>query len=172
MTTPRRKRARAVAHKTQGRREPGGALGEPRWARVQRVQLIRREVREALSPGAIEVLLEHAEVVVEGAEELGGRRAEDRRFYATVMVTIDLQRCAACFREPADEATARRVAELMEIDPRIRERLHTLAAEQVAQLASVEPGALALAVEIGVRAEQAGVLLDVDVVATLAAGGR
>ena len=37
---------------------------------MQRVQLIRREVREALSPGAVEVLFEHAELMVEGAEEL------------------------------------------------------------------------------------------------------
>ena len=152
--------------------EEPGLLEEPRWVRVQRVQLIRREVREALSPGAIEVLFERAELVVEGAEELGGRRAEDRRFFATVMITIDLSSCASCFREPADEATARRVAELMEIDPRVRERLHTLAAHEVAQLAGVEPGQLALAVEIGVRSDAAAVLLDVDVVATLASRRR
>lgn len=136
------------------------------------MQLIRREVREALSPGAIEVLFEHADVVVEGAEELGGRRAEDRRFYATVMITIDLTRCGSCFRERADEATAHRVGELMEIDPRVRERLHTLAAHEVAQLAGVEPAQLALAVEIGVRSDETAVLLDVDVVATLAARRR
>lgn len=139
---------------------------------MQRVQLIRREVREALSPGAIEVLFERAELVVEGAEELGGRRAEDRRFFATVMITIDLERCTSCFREPADEATAHRVVELMEVDPRVRERLHVVAGREVAQLAGVEPAELALAVEIGFRSEGAAVLLDVDVVATLASRRR
>ena len=139
---------------------------------MQRVQLIRREVREALSAGGVEVLFEHAELMVEGAEELGGRRAEDRRFFATVMATIDLVRCASCFREPADEATARRVVELMEVDPRVRERLCSLAGQEVARLALVDAESLALAVEIGMRSEGTAVLLDVDVVATLATRRR
>ena len=163
VTTPSRKRGGQPARTTQKT-----ALGDPPWARVQRVQLIRREVREVLSPGAIEVLFEHADLVVEGGEELGGRRAADRRLYATVMVTIDLTRCGTCFREPADEATARRVAELMEADPQVHQRVRSLAAREVAQLAETEPHTLTLALETGVRADGTAVLLDIDVVATIA----
>jgi len=168
LTTSAPKRGEWAAQNPQGT-EPG-SLEEPPWARVRRVQLIRREVREVLSPGAIQVLFDNADFVVEGGEELGGRRSADRRFYATVMVTIDLSRCAACFREPADEATARRVAELMEGGPLVHQRVLALATQEVAQLAKAEPETLALTIETGVRSEGTAVLLDIDVMATLAAG--
>ncbi len=160
-----------TAQKTQDSLETGDPAGLPKppWARVQRVQLIRREVREVLSPGAVEVLFDHAEVVVEGGEELGARRAgADRRLFATVMVTIDLARCAPYFREPADEATARRVAELLETEPRVKRRLKELAGRELAQLAEVERGSMSLTVETSVRVEGTAVLVDIDTMATLA----
>lgn len=120
-----------------------------------------------LSPGAIEVLFDHAELVVEGGEELGGRRASDGRVFATVMVTIDLARCAGCFREPADDATARRVAELMAVEPGVQRQLRSLTAREVARLCGRDPEALVLAIETSVRAEGTAVLLDVDAMATL-----
>lgn len=153
------------------------------WARVRRVALIRREVHETLSPSAVEVLFDHAELVVEGGEELGGRRAEDRRVFATVMITIDLARCAGQVREPTDEATARRVAELMESDPRVHERLRALATRELARLGGAKPEdfaggpessspaapkALAVTLETALRVEGTAVLLDIDAMATLA----
>jgi hypothetical protein len=41
-------------------------LPEAPWARVRKVQLIRREIREVLSPSALEVLWRHGEHVIEG----------------------------------------------------------------------------------------------------------
>jgi hypothetical protein len=127
-------------------------------------------VREVLSPGAIEVLFDHAELVVEGGEELGGRRAApDLRMFATVMVSIDLARCATQVREPADEATARRVAELMEAEPRVHQRLRSLAARELARLANMPPEAfLLVTVETSIRVEGTVVLIDVDAMTTLA----
>lgn len=135
---------------------------------MRRVQLIRREIREVLSPPAIELLFEHAELVVEGGEELGGRRAGERRVFATVMVTIDLARCAGLVREPADAATARRVSELMQAEPRVHERLRSLATRELARLAGAAPEALVVAVEASVRVEGVVVLVDIDAMATLA----
>jgi hypothetical protein len=120
-----------------------------------------------LSPSAVEVLFDHAELVVEGGEELGGRGASDPRMFATVMITIDLRRCAGHFREPADEATARRVAELMEGEPQVQRQLHALAAREVARLSGCEPESLILAVETGIRVDGTSVLIDVDAMATL-----
>lgn len=142
-------------------------LRAPPWVRVREVRLIRREIREVLSPGAIEVLFDHADLVVEGGEEVGSRPASDLRVFATVMVTIDLRRCAACFREAADEATARRVAELMEAEPGVQRQLHTLAMRELARLSGCEPNALVLAVETGIRVDGTCVLIDVDAMATL-----
>ena len=147
---------------------PSLPLAAAPLAKVRRVQLIRREIRETLSPSALEVLFDHAELVVEGGEELGGRRAGDRRVFATVMITLDLARCAGQVCEPADEATARRVAELMQVDPRVHERLRSLAARELARLGGAEPEEIAVAVETSLRAEGTAVLIDVDAMATLA----
>jgi len=125
-------------------------------------------VRETLSPSAIEVLFEHAELVVEGGEELGGRRVGDRRVFATVMITIDLSRCAGQVREPADEATARRVAELMQTEPAVDQRLRSLATRELARLGGAPPEALVVTLETALRVEGTAVLIDVDAMATLA----
>ncbi len=141
----------------------------PRWARVHRIRLIRREIRESLSAGALDLLLEHAELVVEGSGELGsapGVAAGLRdRLYATVMLTIDLTRCAHGFREPADAATAERVAELMRETTTVRTRLLALARGRLAQLAGVDEDALEISLEPQVRADGVRVLVDGDAVA-------
>jgi hypothetical protein len=100
----------------------------PMWPRVRRIPLIRREVRETLSDNALELLFGSAELLVEGERDLDGARgSHDRdRAYATVMVTLDLTHCASLLREPADEATAERVAELMQLIELARPKLAEL----------------------------------------------
>ncbi len=121
-----------------------------------------------LSPAAVELLFEHAELVVEGGEEVGGRRAGERRVFGTVMITLELGRCASLVREPADAATARRVGELMQDEPRVHERLHALATRELARLAGAPPEALQVTLETSVRVDGTAVLVDVDAMATLA----
>jgi hypothetical protein len=141
-------------------------LARPRWARVHRIRLIRREIRESLSAGALDLLLSHAELVVEGASEIGtARRPIGERVYVTLMLTIDLSRCAEGFREPADAATAERIAELMRETPTVRTRLLALARPRLAELAGLDEDALEIALEPQVRAEGVRVLVDGDAVA-------
>jgi hypothetical protein len=143
-------------------------LPEPRWARVHKVQLIRREIRETLSPSALEVLWRHGEHVIEGGQELHrGRGTAAPRFYATVMVTCDLRRCAAWFREPADVATAERLAELMIGNPRVQKKLVALARPELARLAQVPESALHIELDHHVRAEGTRVLIDGDAMVSL-----
>ncbi len=143
-----------------------GLLPEPRWARVQKVQLIRREIRETLSPSALEVLWRHGEHVIEGGGEVG-RAAAGRRFYATVMVTFDLRRCAAYFREPADVATAERLAELLIGSPRVKTKLIALARPELARLAQVPESQLHIEMDHHARAEGTQVLIDGDAMVSL-----
>ena len=142
-----------------------GLLPEARWARVQKVQLIRREIRETLSPSALEVLWRHGEHVVEGGEEVGSRPGQ--RFYATVMVTFDLRRCAAYFREPADVATAERLAELLIGSPRVQKKLVELARPELARLAQVPGDRLRIELDHHARAEGTQVLIDGDAMVSL-----
>lgn len=143
-------------------------LSRPRWARVRRIRLIRREIRESLSPGALDLLLAHAELQVEGSAEIGEDPrgvAPTTRVYATLMLTIDLSRCADHFREPADVATAERVAELMRETTAVRTRLLALARPQLAALAGVDEDRLEISLEPQVRVDGVRVLVDGDAMA-------
>jgi hypothetical protein len=144
-------------------RAPRSGLGVSPWARVDRVQLIRREVREYLAPSALEVLLGHAERQVEGG-------VEGDRVYATLMVTVDLGRCARFFREPADTATAERVAELMTESPGLERKLVRMVSAELARLAGCAPDDLDVSLEHVVRAEGAVLYVDGDAMGTRRAG--
>ncbi|MEM6994341.1 MAG: hypothetical protein AAF721_27755 [Myxococcota bacterium] len=141
-------------------------LPAPPWARVQRVQLVRREVREYLPPTAVQLLLARAECVVEGGDELGPAAGPPgRRVYATVMATIDLEGGAGLFREPADEATAQRVAELLESTPGVARRLVELARPELSRLAGAPAASLEISLEHHARAEGSRILIDGDAMA-------
>jgi hypothetical protein len=134
---------------------------------VAKIQLIRREVREFLPPSALELLFAHGEHVVEGGVELGDGGIAHRA-YATVMVTIDLARCADLFREPADAATAQRLAELMGVDRSVRDKLIALARRELARISGLPTRRLRVQLEHHVRAEGTRLLLDGDAMVSLA----
>jgi hypothetical protein len=135
------------------------------WLRVRRIPLIRREVRESLSDNALELLFGSAELLVEG--ERDGQGQADRA-YATVMVTLDLARCASVLREPADEATAERVAELMRGSASVRRQLIELARPKLAELVG-EARERMVRIELlpVVRVSGARILIDGDAVVSL-----
>jgi hypothetical protein len=141
----------------------GDGLAEPPWSRVRRVQLIRREIREYLSASAVELLLSTADHVVEGGSE---RDTMSSPVYASLMATIDLEMAAEAFREPADAATAQRVAELMAEHDLVHAKLLQRATAELAGLVGVEPDALEISLEYEVRAEACKVFLDADVEAS------
>ena len=128
---------------------------------MHRVQLIRREIREYLPSTTVELLLSAGEHVVEGGLEVGG---ESGRVYATAMVTIDLSACADAFREPADAATAERVAELLGGHAELKPRLTARVRPRLAELAEIDdPKKLRISLEAEVRAEGTTIYVDADV---------
>lgn len=120
------------------------------------MQLIRREVREFLSPQALELLFERAEVVVEGGTDELGRR------YATVMLNVDLADGQPWFRERPDAATAQRVVELLREDRWLERHLRRLAQTALANGAARRVGARAVVLDFTVRAEGRHLLVDCD----------
>ncbi|MCY1067054.1 hypothetical protein OV090_19995 [Nannocystis sp. RBIL2] len=160
----------AAARKPRAASAPKAQLPEPGWVKVQKVQLIRREIREVLAPSALELLFKYGELVIEAGPELGrGRRAPGQRFYATVMVTVDLRRCAAHFCEPADVATADKLAELMLGSVRVRQKLVALARQELARLAGVPAAQLHVEIDHHVRSEGTRVFIDGDAMVSLEA---
>ena len=139
----------------------------PTWARVHRIPLIKREIRESLAENALEILFSAAEVLVEGDRDLDRRFAVANRAYATVMATLELDSCAALLREPADAATAERVAELMRGNPSVRRRMIELARPELAKLLGAEPSELRIELLPVVRHDDARVLIDGDAVVSL-----
>lgn len=143
---------------------PAALLAPPRWAKVERIRLIRREIRETLSPGAIELLFAHGELVVEGSGAVACEAGTDR-VYATIMLSIDLSHCASRVREPVDAATTFRLVELMRECVSVRLGLTELARPHLARLAELAADAIDLAVEPTIRSEGMLLLVDGDAVA-------
>ena len=155
-----------VAKRRRPASRPRPVLPPSPWARVQRVQLVRREIREYIPPGAIALLLARADCVVEGGDEVGATVGPpQRRTYATVMVTIDLGGSASLFREPADEATAQHVAELVESSPVVARQLVAMARPELSRIAGVPADALEISLEHKARADGSRILIDGDAVA-------
>lgn len=153
----------SASRQRSDRLPPPGRLERPPWARVRKVQLIRREIREYLPKGSLDVLFSSAEHVVEGSPEIGDDGPG--RVYATLMVTIDLRRSAEYFREPPDDASAARVAELMEDNDDVYDKVVELARPKLAELAArggTPNPDLDVALEVSVRAEGTKVLIDAD----------
>lgn len=138
-------------------------LEDLRWQRVERVALVRREVREVLAPSAVDLLFERAEAVVEGDLDSGG----SRNAFATVMLTIDLEKVAPLIRERPDVATAERIAELLAGNRQVRARLESLALAHARDLFRDAEPALRMTLDFTARAEGSRVLLDADAVVSL-----
>ncbi|MCA9694055.1 MAG: hypothetical protein KC636_30995 [Myxococcales bacterium] len=155
-------------------------LPEPGWRRVERLSLVRREIRESLSKSAVDLLWSRAEVVLEG-----GREPEADRYYVSAMVTIDLALGRDVIREKADAATAVRVAELMRDHEGVRARLAEVVRPELARLtgrpaarlkftgprrraSDAAPRAGVILLDHVVRAEGTRILIDGDAMVTLA----
>lgn len=136
-------------------------------AAVRRIALFRREIRESISPVAIEVLLASATRISEG------QVAADGRYYGSTMLTIDLERVRDRVCDVCDVATAARLAQLLRQEPTVQQRTGRLALEEARRISG---RALRRAeADIRVRSEGARVFIDVDVEAEPARpalGGR
>ena len=118
---------------------------------ARRVSLFERQVTVRLSPVAAELLLGSGTVLSEG-----GFGSE--RWAGSTMITVDLARTAAAVSDPADAATARRVAELAPADGRARERARRVAIAEARRIAGCE---LARP-EVDVRARAVGRVIHLD----------
>lgn len=147
--------------------EPEAAAGAPAslplparkpMARVTRIALFEREVRERLSASALDLLMSRAEVISEGQRSTrGGRDA----YFGSTMLTFDLPELAVVLRDACDAGTARRLAALLETDARVAERVQQLAAREAARVAGAKPASVST--HVAIRAQGARVFIDVDV---------
>jgi hypothetical protein len=143
------------------RRPAAGGVGLRPLARVERIALFEREVRERPSRAALELVFRKAEVMSEGQKSPRNGRPV---FFGSTMLTIDLEALAPLLRESCDAGTARRLAALLSNDPAIASRVKTIATLEAARLAGGRLTSIAL--EVKVSARGARVFIDVDVEGT------
>jgi hypothetical protein len=123
-------------------------------ATTRKVALFEREIRIKLSPAALDLLFDAAEVLSEG-------QRHGERYFGSTMITIDLTKLAPVVREDCDAASAKRVAELLAADARVVARAKHLAAADAGERAGGplrEP-----LVELKARHAGSRVQLDLDV---------
>jgi hypothetical protein len=130
-------------------------------ARVTRIALFEREVRERISLAALDLLLSRAEVISEGQRSV---RAGRDAYFGSTMLTLDLPALAVLLRDVCDAGTARRLAALLEADTRVGKRVEELAAREAARVAATPPKTVST--HVAIRAQGARVFIDVDVEAT------
>ena len=142
-------------------------------ARVTRVTLFEREVRERLSSAAVEILVGSARVLSEGRTDPGNPAlpvAGESAFFGSTMLTIDLAALGSVgeglFREPADEATAARLARHCAGDTRLLRRVRQVAEREAARLAGRR--FTQASTEVRVRSQGSTVFIDVDIEGSLA----
>jgi hypothetical protein len=130
-------------------------------ARVERISLFEREVKERLSRAALDVLFATAGVMSEGQRAARGGRES---FFGSTMLTIELDAAALALRDAADARAAQRLAALLARDAGAQARIKRLAAEECERLSSARPRSLNA--DIKVRARGTTVYVDVDVEAS------
>jgi hypothetical protein len=130
-------------------------------ARVTRIALFEREVRERLSRAALDLMFARADLISEGQRSSrGGRDA----YFGSTMLTIDLPDLAMLLRDACDAGTARRLAALLESDESVTRRVQELAGRETARVAGASPREVST--HVAIRAQGAKVFIDVDVEAT------
>lgn len=127
-------------------------------ARVERIGLFEREVRERLSRAAIDLLLARADLISEGQRTV--RNGRDV-YLGSTMMTIDLQGLGSVLRDSPEAATARRLADLLSLDPVVAALVEAIAAREATKHAGTPPRTLNT--ELTVTARGTKVFIDVDV---------
>jgi hypothetical protein len=127
-------------------------------ARVERISLFEREVRERLSRAALDLVFAAAKVMSEG--QRSARPGKDA-FFGSTMLTIDLAAVAGSVRDACDARSAERLATLLADDNGALARVKAIAGREIERLTGARP--TAVTVEISVRAQGATVFVDADV---------
>src|SRR5215213_401767 len=130
-------------------------------ARVERISLFEREVKERLSRAALDVLFAAAGVMSEGQRSARGGR---ELFFGSTMLTIALDSVSLALRDAADARSAQRLAALLARDAGAQARIKRLAADECERLSTVRPRSVNA--DIKVRARGTTVYVDVDVEAS------
>lgn len=126
--------------------------------RAMRIALFQREIRERLSPAALDLIFARVEVISEGQRAVRGGRDS---YFGSTMLTFDLPALSAVLSDACDAGTARRLAALLEGDPSVARRIQDLSEREAARVAGAAPRQVGT--HVSIRSQGAKVFVDVDV---------
>jgi hypothetical protein len=129
--------------------------------RAIRITLFEREIRERLSPAAMDLLFARADVISEGQRAARGGRDS---YFGSTMLTIDLPALAVLLQDACDAGTAKRLAALLEGDAGAARRIQQLTERETARVAGAAPKQVRT--HVAIRSQGAKVFVDVDVEGT------
>ena len=156
-----------VGERELASREPvAGGLGPSQgpkvnrkpMARAVRIALFQREIRERLSPAALDLIFARVEVISEGQRAVRGGRDS---YFGSTMLTVDLPALSALLSDACDAGTARRLSALLDGDPAVARRIQELSEREASRVAGAVPRQVGTHVTI--RSQGAKVFVDVDV---------
>ena len=129
---------------------------------VRRIALFEREVREYLSQAALDAIFARCDVLSEGECSAGQGK---KIFLGSTMLTCDVAALAEILREPADEGTARHLADLLGKEKTLEARTQRIVYREVERITAAKPKTVRG--QIGIRTQGTRVYLDIDVEAQL-----
>lgn len=129
-------------------------------AAAKKIGLFGREIREWVSPPALEILLGAAERITEGSFD--GPPGPRQAYLASIQLIVPLSACARYLSGPLDAASARRVAELLRSDTQAREILVELARGEAEQAAGCPLYELQVEIDASHRGETIFLGMDVE----------
>jgi hypothetical protein len=127
-------------------------------ARAIRIALFQREIRERLSPAALDLIFARAEIISEGQRAVRGGHDS---YFGSTMLTLDLPALSAQLSDACDAGTARRLAALLEADGSVARRIQQLSEREAARVAGEVPRQVGT--HITIRSQGAKVFVDIDV---------
>jgi hypothetical protein len=137
---------------------PAGLSARKPMARAVRIALFQREIRERLSPAALDLIFARVEVISEGQRAVRGGKDS---YFGSTMLTVDLPALAALLSDACDAGTARRLAALLDGDASVARRIQELSEREAARVAGAVPRQVGT--HVAIRSQGAKVFVDVDV---------
>src|SRR5882672_5573252 len=115
---------------------PQAVAARKPMVRAIKIALFQREIRERLSVAALDLLFDRVEVISEGQRAVRGGRDS---YFGSTMLTVDLPALASLLSDACDAGTARRLAELLDVDAGVARRIQALSEREAARVAGAVP---------------------------------
>jgi hypothetical protein len=127
---------------------------------TRKVSLFRREIKEWISPSALEILIGASEVIAEGSFDT--TETDSPIFLGSIQIKVDLSACASYIQDPLDAAAAKRLTQMILSDQIAREVLAELALREAERAAGCALFELQTEMDVSHQGDELRISIDVE----------